>query len=311
VKKYLFIAAAVAIGVGASVSYASVPDGSGVIHACYWVNTARSPGQQGQLRIIDTAKGQRCRSSEASLTWNRTGAPGPQGAQGLQGPQGPAGPQGVKGDTGAQGLQGPQGPAGPQGVKGDTGPQGPQGLQGLQGPKGDTGAPGAQGPKGDTGPQGPAWAPTYGLGYVLVQRGTGAASAWAEYSTTLGSPSAFGDSTGGTFRFTCRPTQAPCRVTLAAQVTAGTGTVYPRILLYQQDYNAGGPSTYCEYGDGADNNGTWAAIGTSETPITVGIGGTLDCPGTTQAYPANGTATEIDVPAGYYDVQTTFFFKQS
>jgi hypothetical protein len=40
----------------------------------------------------------------------------------------------------------------------------------------------------------------------------------------------------------------------------------------------------------------------------MGIGGTLDC-GSGQAYPTNGTATEIDVPAGYYDVQSTFYFQ--
>ena len=43
----------------------------------------------------------------------------------------------------------------------------------------------------------------------------------------------------------------------------------------------------------------------------MGIGGTLDCPGSTQVYPAGGTATTIDVPAGYYDVMSTFTFKQS
>ena len=239
-KRYVLIAAAVAVCVGASVAYASVPDGNGVIHACYRAKSG------GSVRIIDLDKGQTCRSYEKGVTWNRTGPPGPPGA------------------------------SGPQGSKGD---------------------------KGDP------WTPAYGIGDVLVDRGSGPAT-WAEYSTTIGSPSAWGDNTGGTFRFTCRPTQAPCKVSLAARVSGATSaSVYPRILLYQQDYNNGGPSTYCEYGDGTDNNGTYATVGTSSTAITVGIGGSLDCPGSTQSYPPNGTATSIDVPAGYYDVQTTFFFK--
>ena len=44
------------------------------------------------------------------------------------------------------------------------------------------------------------------------------------------------------FRFTCRDTQAPCKLSFQATGPAGT-TVYPRILIYKQDFNAGGPST--------------------------------------------------------------------
>lgn len=260
-KRYVFMAAAIAVAVGAGVAYAAVPDGSGVIHACYRTNGEHGSGEFGKLRVIDPTRGQHCKGNEAALSWNHTG------------PQGAPGPQGASGPSGPVGATGPSGPAG---------------------------APG---------PQGPPWTPAYGLAYVLVDRGSGPAP-WAEYSTTLGSPSAFGDSAGGTFRFTCKPTQAPCKVSLAAEVSGvASGTVYPRILLYQQDYNNGGPEVYCEYGDGADNSGSYAPIGNSPTPVTVGIGGSLDCPGTTQSYPTDGTATEIDVPAGYYDVQSTFFFK--
>ena len=39
---------------------------------------------------------------------------------------------------------------------------------------------------GDTGAQGPPWQPEYGVGNVLVDRGSGA-SIWATYSTTVGS----------------------------------------------------------------------------------------------------------------------------
>jgi hypothetical protein len=95
-KRYAFIAVAVAVGVGAGVAYAAVPDSNGVIHACYWVKS-HPAGQEGQLRIIDKAKGQHCTKHEAALAWNHTG------------PQGAVGPQGPKGDTGATGPAGPSG----------------------------------------------------------------------------------------------------------------------------------------------------------------------------------------------------------
>jgi hypothetical protein len=83
--------------------------------------------------------------------------------------------------------------------------------------------------------------------------------------------------------------------------------VYPRILLYQQDYNNGGPETYCEYGDGADNSGGTATVGTSSTAVPFGIGNSKDCPGMTDN--VGGVVTDYTVPAGYYDVQTTFYFR--
>jgi hypothetical protein len=186
-----------------------------------------------------------------------------------------------------------------------AGQQGPQGARGLKGDPGD---------KGDKGDQGPAWTPTYGTAYVYVKRGTGNPAEWADYTTTIGSPAPRGDNTGGTFRFTCRDTQAPCAITIAANVSSGTATVYPRLLIQKQDYNNGGPSVYCEYADGINNGdipANYGSVSTSVTPLTMGIGGTLDCPGTTQSYPGAGTASEIDVPAGYYDVQSTFYFKSS
>lgn len=190
------------------------------------------------------------------------------------------GPKGDQGATGAQGLQGPKGDTG------TTGPQGPDGEQGPQGPKGDTGA---------------AWTPSYASASVLVQRGaTGASAPWATYSTTLGAPS--GDTTGGAFRFTCRDKDGTCKLSIQATGPAGT-LVYPRVLIYKQDFNAGGPSVYCEYGDGA--------FQPVDSPLTMGIGGSLDCPGSTQELPAGGAATTIDVPVGYYDVWSTFSFKQS
>jgi len=173
---------------------------------------------------------------------------------------------------------------------GGQGPQGPAGPQGIQGPKGDTGAAGTN-----------AQALPYGIGQVLVDRGTGPA-VWETLSTTLGSPA--GDTTGGSFRFTCKTTE--CQVSAKAYATATGYQAYPRIILHKQ--LADGAMAYCEYADGADNNGSSDPVGTTATAVTLGIGGTLDC-GSTQAYPANGVAAEITVPAStYYDVDVTWTF---
>ena len=61
------IAAALVV---AGVAYASIPDGSGVIHACY--------DARGALRVIDSAT-TTCAKNETSLTWNQAGPPGPAG----------------------------------------------------------------------------------------------------------------------------------------------------------------------------------------------------------------------------------------
>ena len=208
-----------------------------------------------------------------------------------------------QGAVGAFVPPGGTGARGPRGLKGDTGATGPQGLQGLQGPKGDTGA---QGPKGDPGKNAPA--PTYGIAQVFVSRGGKPAVPWATYSTSLGSP--VGDTASGTFRFTCSTVNAPCVVSAQAYTTdSGTVTLYPRILIYKSDINTGQVSGQCEYADGTDNNGGQATLTQTAAPITLGIGGTLDC-GSSQAYPPNGVASEIDVPAGYYDVFSTFTFSK-
>ena len=141
---------------------------------------------------------------------------------------------------------------------------------------------------------------------------------WATYSTTVGSP--VGDSTGGTFRFTCSDAQAPCKVSASAAVLSGSSGgahVYPRILI-QTESLGGGPQTYCEYADGADNSNDADAISrvpSSTAPssfpaLSLGIGGSLDC-SAGQTYPAGGVVQEIWVPAGYYDVFSTFVFASS
>jgi len=119
--------------VGGAVAYASIPDGSGVIHACY----KKSSPNQGVLRVIDTQLGQTCANNELSLYWNQRGPSGPSGASGPAGASGPSGPSGLSGDTGpsgpsgASGLSGPSGDSGPSGPSGDTGSSGPSGAAGT------------------------------------------------------------------------------------------------------------------------------------------------------------------------------------
>jgi hypothetical protein len=72
-----------AVLAGTTAAVASIPDSSGVIHAC------RST-KGGALRAIDSDAGQTCSKDEAALNWNQTG------------PQGPAGPQGPPGISGLE-----------------------------------------------------------------------------------------------------------------------------------------------------------------------------------------------------------------
>ena len=203
--------------------------------------------------------------------------------------------------TGKQGAA-VGGPPGPTGAVGSNGAAGAQGLQGIPGAS-------VAGPKGDKGDKGTAWVPSYGIADVKVSRGGNPATTWATYSTTLGSP--VGDTASGSFRFTCSTANAPCKVSLDAY-TSGTksAALYPRVIIYRQDYASGGPSSMCEYGDGTNNSGGTQALTTTATPTTLGIGGSLDC-NSTQQYPTGGTATDIWVPEGYYDVWTTLDFISS
>lgn len=143
--------AGVAAAVLGGVAAASIPDGAGVIHACY----TRS---SGALRIADTAL---CTSKETALSWNNVGPAGltwqgqwaPNTAYALrdavvyQGSSylalfansGSTPPNanwlllaagGAKGDTGETGATGPVGAVGPAGATGATGPPGPPGAAG-------------------------------------------------------------------------------------------------------------------------------------------------------------------------------------
>ena len=118
-------AAAGGLLAGSSSAAASIPDGSGAIHACYTThNNFWNLEPLGSLRVVDTSSSGACASNESPLMWGQAG------------PQGPAGPTGPKGATGAGGPAGPPGPSGPAGTQGPGGPAGPAGPQGPAGPAG-------------------------------------------------------------------------------------------------------------------------------------------------------------------------------
>jgi Type VI secretion system effector, Hcp len=104
--KVAVLLAAGAVGGAAAVAVATVPDSSGVIHACVRITTiagATVPDPSGaNVRIVDSP-GQPCTTSpagpntETALNWNVTG------------PQGPPGQNGTSGTNGTPGTQGPPG----------------------------------------------------------------------------------------------------------------------------------------------------------------------------------------------------------
>jgi hypothetical protein len=216
---------------------------------------------------------------------------------------GKAGTPGTSGAPGANGINGSPGKNGDTGDHGNSGVTGSSGTNGDDGGKGDKGEPAANTPT------------QYGVATVNVKRGAGADSAWATYSTGLGSP--VGDTMGGTFRFTCAT--APCEVSVKAAVLGSTDhAVYPRVLIQRQDISAGGPSVHCEYGDGSTGASATATDGLpapvthqvpSATPtytaMQLNIGGSADCGVVGPGYNVDA----IIVPAGRYDVQSTFVFR--
>lgn len=122
------------------------------------------------------------------------------------------------------------------------------------------------------------------------------------------------------FRFTCSTANAPCKVSLSGAFlsdAAGTLGIYPRVNIQRQDYVTPGFQKYCEYGDGSftvttpDGFAPVAAQPGSPAPVLtafpVHIGGSADCGGPN---PASGAVPEITVPAGYYDVFSTFVFRK-
>ena len=162
---------------------------------------------------------------------------------------------------------------------------------------------------------------------VFVDRGNGP-SRFATYSAPLGSPA--GTTTGGDFRFTCTPAQAPCKISYGAAVISdksGDAVVFPRLLIHKESGaipNNGPPDAaieFCEYADGAAAGLTRIprvrtlreAEDAMDTPLSMSVG-SLDCDSTQADPPPAGVVDEIEVPAAtaidsaFYDVAATFAF---
>lgn len=77
-----------AMAVGTGIAFATIPDSSGVIHACY---QSPPPAHGANLQVIDTGNGGSCGGGMTQVTWNQVGL------------QGPAGPPGAS-TAGAAGL---------------------------------------------------------------------------------------------------------------------------------------------------------------------------------------------------------------
>jgi hypothetical protein len=64
--RWSMIALVVVVGAAvAGIAYASIPDGSGVIHGCY-------SNKNGALRLIDTGAGGQCSDKETAVSWDQT-----------------------------------------------------------------------------------------------------------------------------------------------------------------------------------------------------------------------------------------------
>jgi hypothetical protein len=107
------VLAAAALGGGAALAVAAVPDGNGVIHACVDVTTtsggATVPKPGPNLTIIDPGAGQHCIPpdgqvpNQTAISWSVTGPQGPPGIPGAPGAPGATGQAGATGGTGPRG----------------------------------------------------------------------------------------------------------------------------------------------------------------------------------------------------------------
>jgi hypothetical protein len=113
-------------GSGSAAALSSPASSTGVYQGCL----SRTAGVLYAVHL-DPSTAPRCHRGDTPVSWNHSGATGPQGPKGDTGATGATGPQGPKGDTGATGATGPQGPKGDTGATGATGPQGSSGLSGL------------------------------------------------------------------------------------------------------------------------------------------------------------------------------------
>jgi hypothetical protein len=86
-KPLATVAMLVVAGLTAGIAWAAIPDGTGLIHACYSTSDK-------SLRVVDSAG---CMKNELPVSWTQNA---------VQGLQGPPGNQGSKGDTGSRGAAG-------------------------------------------------------------------------------------------------------------------------------------------------------------------------------------------------------------
>jgi len=104
--------AVVATALAGGVAWATIPGPGGVINGCY-------TKIGGVVRVIDTAKGEKCLSAlEVPISWNQAGAkgePGPPGKDGADGAPGKDGADGKDGAPGKDGVDGQPGAPGPPG----------------------------------------------------------------------------------------------------------------------------------------------------------------------------------------------------
>ena len=102
--KAMLLLAVGAAGGAAALAVASIPDSTGVIHACYQTVAGGAPAAGVNLRIIDPSAAQSCNTAgtpgtppEAALNWNQQGPQGIPGATGSPGATGATGPTGAPG----------------------------------------------------------------------------------------------------------------------------------------------------------------------------------------------------------------------
>jgi hypothetical protein len=88
----VLIGALAALMVGVGFAVASIPDSSGVFHACY-------KKHNGQLRLVESTSS--CRPSEKATSWSLTGPPGPPGTPGSSFLAGSSGGQLSTGNNGS------------------------------------------------------------------------------------------------------------------------------------------------------------------------------------------------------------------
>src|SRR3954452_12794549 len=86
-----------ALGAGAAIAVAAIPDANGTIHGCIERTATGENGFSGGLRIIDGSN--ECANSETPLDWNQQGPPGAPGAPGAPGQKGDKGAPGDAGNS--------------------------------------------------------------------------------------------------------------------------------------------------------------------------------------------------------------------